>query len=291
MVGRNIFCVSVLSILTAAAFADEPVQRCPCCGQSLPLGLIVTNTVVSAPAAEAVSAEATALVSVASVTPEQTVPRDWKLSVYGGFSAKSGNTTSSSYNYGGEYEKKNGKLYRYKLAGDGRYSKTENQVNTSKAELAGEMRRLMGERWFSSGRLSAVHDDIKELSYRVKAGPGAGLYLVDSKTLTADVGTGPVYVQEKSSGEVSDYIAWRLSQRVDWQVTEILKCWAQTEFFLNTMDTAHYQISFKSGMESKLNSYLSLIVSVENDYDSLPERSGQVSKNDLEFNTGLRYHF
>jgi len=227
----------VLFLGTAVVSVGQEVQFCPCCGQPIPpAGLIVTNP--AAPAVvETESAAVPAPVPAATLTPEKTVPRDWRSSIFGGFTAKSGNTTSSSYNYGGDFEKMNGKLYRYKLSGDGRYSKTDDRVNTSKAELSGEMRRLIGERWFVSGRLSALHDDIKEISYRVKAGPGVGRYLADSEALTADVGTGLLYVQEKTSGEVSDYIAWRLSQRIDWQVTKMLKCWAETEFFLNMMDT------------------------------------------------------
>jgi putative salt-induced outer membrane protein YdiY len=218
-------------------------------------------------------------------------PRDWKSSFYGGFAAKSGNTTERSYNYGGEYEKKNGTAYRYRLKGDGRYSKTEEQISASKAELSGEMRRLISKRWFVSGRLTALHDDIRDISYRTQVGPGIGRYLADSKTLTADVSTGLLYVREKTSGEISDYVAWRLSQRIDWQMTEIFKWWAETEFLMDVAEPAHYQIVFKAGVESRINSHLSLIVSVTDDYDSMPERNGQIEKNDFEISTGLRYTF
>lgn len=216
---------------------------------------------------------------------------NWQASIYGGFTAKSGNTTSSSYNYGGEFEKKNSELYRYKLTLDGRYSKTDNQISESKAQLSGEMRRMFTERWFVSGRLSAMHDDLKDLSYRAKAGPGIGRYLVDSKTLKADLSTGLLYVREKSAGEASGYVAWRLSQRIDWQITETFKAWAETEYFMDVADSAIYQITFKSGVDSRINRHLSLVVSVEDDYDSLPDQVTKIEKNDLEIHTGLRYHF
>jgi putative salt-induced outer membrane protein YdiY len=223
------------------------------------------------------------------VTQPAPVPRDWKASVYGGFSAKSGNTTESSYRYGGAFEKNNGKIYRYRLNLDGRYNQTENQTTASKAELAGEMRRLLNERWFVSGRLSGLHDDVKDLAYRVKAGPGFGRYLFDSEKLTADVSTGLLYIRESSSGEVSDYIAWRLSQRLDWQLTALFKWWVETELFVNTMEPSHYQVNSRTGVESRLNDRLSLILTLEDDYDSLPERSGQIEKNDFEISTGIRY--
>ena len=248
----------------AAVVCTEHLAICPKCG------FTETNQVVSVKEAET---------------------NDWMSSIYGGFTARSGNTVSSSYNYGGEFEKREGKLYRYKLKGDGRYSKTEEQISESKAELSGEMRRLTSEHWFVSGRLSALHDDIKELSYRTKAGPGIGRYLVDLKTLTADVNTGLLYVREKASGEESDYVAWRLSQRVDWQMTETFKCWIETEYVMDVADPASYQIAFKSGVDSKINNHLSLIVVIEDDYDNMPDQVDKIKRNDLEVSTGLRYHF
>jgi putative salt-induced outer membrane protein YdiY len=183
-------------------------------------------------------------------------------------------------------------VYRYRLKLDGRYRKTDNTVSESKAEMSGEMRRLMHESlWFTSGRLSVLHDDLKDLSYRTKIGPGIGRYLADTEALTADISTGVLYVREKISGEESDYIAWRLSQRVDWQVTEVLKCWVATEFFTDVADSSNYQITFSSGLDNKINSHLSLIVALEDDYDSLPNQVDKIKKNDLEFRTGLRYHF
>ncbi len=283
MVGRTIFCAVTLSILTAAAFADEPVQRCPCCGQTLPPGVTLTN--VPVPAVEAPAETET-------LTKEKSVPRDWEAGIYGGFSASRGNTTSSSYNYGGGFEKKNGKLYRYKLKLDGRYRETDNSVSESKAEAAGEMRRLMRDsRWFTSGRLSVMHDDLKDLSYRIKIGPGIGRYLADTKTLTADIGTGFLYVRDKVSGEESDYIAWRLSQRLDWQVTETLTFWVGTDFFTDVADNSNYQIAFTSGLDNKINRHLSLMVELDDEYDSLPDQADKIKKNDLEFRTGVRYHF
>lgn len=271
----------------AAAEAEKAETVCPCCGHALPPGyvLVATGSVPPTVAATVPVAEA----PVPEMVQKPAAAKDWKSSMYGGFSAKSGNTTESSYKYGAEYEKKNGTDYRYRLKMDGRYSKTDEQTTASKAELSGEMRRLLKDHWFVSGRLSGLHDDLKEIAYRVKMGPGLGRYLVDSENLTADVSTGPLYVRESSSGAVSDYIAWRLSQRLDWQLTAIFKWWLETELLLDTMEASHYQANVKSGVESRLNGRLSLVVTVEDDYDSLPEKSGQIQNNDFEISTGVRY--
>lgn len=219
--------------------------------------------------------------------------RDWSADIYGGFAVRSGNADEESFRYGGEFEKKNGKAYRYRLKLDGRYRETNDNISESKTEASGEMRRMLGERWFAAGTLSALHDDLKDISYRVKTGPGLGYYIIDTAALTADVSSGPLYVIEKADGRERSYLAWRVAQRFDWKVTDTFRCWFATEAMLNTSDTAAYTIIFKSGVESKINSHLSLLVLIENDYDSLPDAGAgsDIKKNDFEISTGLRYTF
>ncbi len=251
-----------------AAVADsQHPAACPHCG------FTPTNPVMAAGSA---------------VTTNPVMPKDWTASLYGGYAAQSGNTVASSYSYGGDFSQ-NGKLYRGKLKMDGKYSKTEEQVTTSKAEASGEMRRLLNEHWFGYGVLSALHDDLKDLSYRIKAGPGLGYYFVDSKELTADVSSGPLYILEKTSGIRDGYLAWRFAQSVDWKITDTFRWWISTEADVDTTDTAAYIISAKSGIENKIHGNLSLFVTVEDDYDSLPEDADTIKKNDFEISTGLRY--
>ena len=280
MFWKKSFCLVAAAVLATAVFAEEkpaaaepPVQKvCPTCGHTLDH---VTEPVAAEPCPAVVAAPTT---------------NTWKASVYGGFAAQSGNTVTRSYNYGGEFEKKS-QLYRGKLKVDGRYSKTEEQVTVSKSEASGEMRRMLNERWFSYGVLSALHDGLKDVSYRVKAGPGLGYYFIDSKELTADVSSGPLYVQEKKADTASGYLAWRFAQGIDWQITDRFRWWVSTEADVDTTDVAAYIVAFKTGVESKINSNLSLLVIVEDDYDSQPEAKGNIEKNDFEVSTGLRYNF
>lgn len=221
---------------------------------------------------------------------KRTATNDWKASVYGGFAAKSGNTTASSYNYGGEFSRA-GKIYRGKLKLDGSYSKAEERVTTSQSEASSELRRMLNERWFAYGTLSALHDEIKDLSYRMKTGPGLGYYFADSKELTADISSGPLYVREKKADITSGYLAWRFAQGISWQINSTFRWWASIEEDVNTTDTTAYVVAFRTGIENKINSNLSLLVALKDDYDSQPEDSGKIEKNDMEISTGLRYAF
>ncbi|MFA6173816.1 MAG: DUF481 domain-containing protein [Kiritimatiellales bacterium] len=289
MVIKKYFHFMVPAFLLAAAggFAEgchaegaSPLFVCPNCGAALINSAALTNSVTVTNPAVAGSPAMTTNPAV----------RDWKSSIYGGFAAKSGNANSSSYNYGGDFIQ-NGKVYRGKLKLDGSYSEVEQQVSVSKAEASGELRRMLNEHWFAYGTLSALHDDIKNLSYRVKTGPGMGYYFADSKELTADVSSGPLYVYEKSAGVTSGYLAWRFAQGLDWQITDTFRWWVATEADVDTTDTAAYIIAFKTGIESKINRALSLFVMLEDDYDSRPEDSGKIEKNDSSVSTGVRYTF
>lgn len=264
--------IALTLVLTAAGVCAETNQAaavdakhpaaCPHCG------FVPTNQTVAA-------------------VPAQ---RDWKSSVYGSFSAKSGNSVERSYKIGGDFSQ-NGRIYRGKLKADGKYSKAEDEVTASKAEASGEMRRMLNKRWFTYGVISALHDDLKDLSYRVKTGPGLGYYFVDSDELSVDVSSGPLYVIERTTDDQSGYLAWRFAQGIDWQITSTFRWWTGTEAVVDTTDPASYTVAFKSGVESRLNSNLSLIVMVEDDYDSRPDTDENVKKNDFEISTGLRYNF
>ena len=253
-------------------------------------GFAETNQTVAAEVKHPAVCPHCGSVSTGTVTVVSATTNDWESSIYGGFAAKSGNKTSSSYNYGGEFSR-DGTLYRGKLKLDGSYSKAEEEVTVSQSEASGELRRMLNEHWFAYGTLSALHDEIKDLSYRMKTGPGLGYYFVDTQDMTADVSSGPLYVREKKVGVASGYLAWRFAQGVDWQITDTFRWWVLTEADVDTTDTSAYIIAFKTGVESKINNNLSLLVAVKDSYDSRPEVSGKIEKNDMEISTGLRYTF
>lgn len=287
MVEKRFFGLIVpVLLLAASGFAEtvaataggaQQVLVCPHCGQTY-TGSQNAEPVTVAPVEEPNP------VTTADAAP---ATNNWKMTVYGGFSAKSGNTVEQSYKYGGEFEKKDDQFYRYKLKLDGKYGKTEKQVTDSKSEASGEMRRMFRERWFNYGTLSVLHDNLRDISYRAKIGPGVGYYFVDTDALVADLSSGPLYVLEKGAGSDSGYLAWRVAQWFDWNITQTFRWWVSTEA---VVDTAACIVTFKTGVDSKINDHLSLVVSIEDDYDSMPETVGNIKKNDFEISTGLRYH-
>jgi len=233
------------------------------------------------------------LIAWCALAEEDEKSRDWIASIYGGLDYSSGNTEETAYKYGADYEKKNGSVYRYKFRIDGKYRKTEGDVTDSKIEADGEARRIFGstKRWFALAALSALHDDIRDITYRVKGGPNIGCYLKDTETLTADVSSGLLYVREKTPEKVEDYLAWRLAQWFTWDFSETARWWFGTEVFTDIGNFDDYNIRFFTAVESRINSHFSLIVALEDTYDNQPEEDDDIEKNDLEIGVGLRYTF
>jgi putative salt-induced outer membrane protein YdiY len=277
MVEKIYFCIALWAVCGMAGAADVT---------NLVIPAVSTNGIVSGVSSNPVPVDLRTEGETAAAPRSE---NDWKASLYGGFSASRGNTTQSAYRYGGQFEKKNGTEYNYKLEGDGRYTHNAVKTTVSKVELTGEMRRLLEDRWFISGRLAALHNDISEIAYQVKTGPGFGRYLADSDALRADVSTGFLYIRENESDEISNYVAWRLSQRLEWQVTQSVKLWTETEFLMSTVDLANYQLTCEAGLENKINHHMSLTVTVQNEYNNQTE--DDVEKNDFEIDTGLKYSF
>jgi putative salt-induced outer membrane protein len=250
---------------------------------------ILTNETVAVSKPPEQIAETVVAEPSAEVKPASS-PRSWKASVHAGFSVQSGNVNSKAYNGGVDFSRR-GRLYRSNLRADGSYGQLEGQTTVAKSEALGEVRRMFNESWFSYGVLSAQHDDLKDLSYRVKAGPGIGYYFIDTEELSADVSSGPLLVRERTTEAQSGYIAWRFAQGLNWQITKTFRWSASTEVVMDSTEAVAYTVAFKTGVETKINEALSLLITAEDDYDSHPDGGENVEKNDFEISTGVRYRF
>lgn len=239
-----------------------------------------------------ISGVAAALLAAGLFAEEKGTPeRDWKMDMYAGFSARRGNTDEDAYRYGASYKKENGTDYRYLLRLDGHYRRTNDRRTQSQVEASSEIRRMLGERLFMSLNVSGLHDDVRDIKYRLRVGPAIGRYLADSERLTADVSTGPVYIHEKTFVETDDILAWRVLQNMKWSITDTLDFWTSGSADANVENTEDFRVIFRAGIDNKINHRLSLTVMLKNEYENLPQGGAGVKKNDFEISTGLRFTY
>ena len=89
-------------------------------------------------------------------------------------------------------------------------------------------------------------------------GPDLGAYLVKNDRLTLSVETGPVYIAEKLDGISEDYLALRLSERLEFTISPTAKLWQAAEYLPKVDDFDKYPFNAEIGMEAAINSRMKL---------------------------------
>jgi hypothetical protein len=93
-------------------------------------------------------------------------------------------------------------------------------------------------------------------------------------------------VWEKKGDITDDYLAPRVADRLTWKVSETAKLFQYAEFLTSVDDTENYIVTAEGGIEAALNSYLSLVLSVRDNYINQPAE-GRV-QNDVATITALK---
>ncbi|MCF7837122.1 MAG: DUF481 domain-containing protein [Candidatus Marinimicrobia bacterium] len=133
--------------------------------------------------------------------------------------------------------------------------------------------------WFAALDLAGLHDDLAEIAYRVTLSPGLGYHLLKTETRTLLLETGPAYIWDKVAGAREEYLAWRLAQRFEQQVSESARIWQSLEYLPKADDFSAALLNAELGAEAALNQRLNLRLVVQHRYDSEP--GANLEKNDL----------
>ena len=149
----------------------------------------------------------------------------------------------------------------------------------------GNAKRTLSSRTFASLDLTALYDHIAEVDYRVTAGPGVGAYLVKSSVLALSVECGPSYLWEKVAGLTDDYVVLRITERLDWKISDTAKAWESVQVLPRIDDFGNSLLTAEVGIEAAINSRMSLRLVLEDKYDSEP--ADGLKENDLSLIAGL----
>lgn len=146
-------------------------------------------------------------------------------------------------------------------------------------------RKTLTERTFASADVSALHDDVARIAYRVMVGPGAGAYVIkdDRTSLSAEIGLS--YVWEKQAGVRDDFLAVRFAETFSHQLSATAKIWQSVEVIPQFEDFSVFLLKAEIGVEAAINTRLSLRVTVRDQYDSDP--APDTEKNDVSLIAGV----
>lgn len=162
--------------------------------------------------------------------------------------------------------------------------------NTAYVKGAAHYNRLLNERLFYYAHADVLHDDISDVQYRLTLSPGIGYYFIKEANLTLSGEVGPGYVFERVANDNNDYATLRVSERLEYKISESARLWQMAEYLPEVTRWAdNYIINFEVGVAAALTKKLELRVVAYDTYD--PEPAAGRKENDFKLMAGINYKF
>jgi putative salt-induced outer membrane protein YdiY len=221
------------------------------------------------------SVKATPAPAPVSCEPPAKDPSVWDKSLLFGLNYTEGNTKTTNINLGGvaarDYENN-----AWRFQADYNYGSAANSANDPKEEnknnirALADYRRVLDNRWFAGAGAAFAHDEIADLKYRAVLSPSLGAYVLRDDDVKFSLEAGPSYVWEKLGDEDDNFAAARIANRFEWEFSETSKLFEYTEYLVSFEDADQYLINAEVGLETALNSFMSLVISVKDYYINQP---------------------
>lgn len=157
--------------------------------------------------------------------------------------------------------------------------------------------RLISDRFYAYGNVSARQDRIADVDYRISLSPGAGYYFLKNEKTTLSVEAGPGFVFEKLAGTSKEFWTIRVGERLTHQITKSARLFQDAEFIPQVDDFNNYVIQGQIGVEADITKKLALRVVFQDTYRNEPAPiTGTIplqfrEKNDLKLLAGINYKF
>lgn len=200
---------------------------------------------------------------------DSTVPKKWQGDIALGFNFTEGNSETTLLNFAGEAEREERKnIYRFK--GSTSYGESDDEVDVDSSDVLLDYKRLLSDRWYGVFSTSFERDEIADLRYRIGLNPGIGVFIVKNPELRFALELGPSYVLEELDDQRDNFLAPRIGNRFEWNVSKTAKVYEELEVLVQADDTDNYYGSLELGIETAIVEALALRVSLEANYDNRP---------------------
>ena len=157
---------------------------------------------------------------------------------------------------------------------------SDNQTTTDNASANAKVKQSLRERLYGYMAADYLYDDIAAVDYRVTVGPGLGLNLIKRETTALDVDLGVVWVNEDVAQISDDYIALRVGETFEHQLSETAKIWQSVVYTPELNDFDNYTLTGEVGAESAMTETVALRVVVQDRFDNTPGLVGGVPLKD-----------
>jgi len=200
-----------------------------------------------------------------------------------------------------------------RLGVDGAYGLTSkdndptgpDEAQTSTEVLRGlvDYKHLFTEHLFGGVNVTAEHDGLASVEYRITVGPNFGYYLVKTDATRLSLFGGPAYVFEKSDhshphqvapddiqSDDTQYLALHIGERFEHKFSDKAKIWQQSDYFPRVDDFVDdYVLVSEVGAEAALTKAMSVRVVGTHRYDSIV--ASGIHHHDITLVSALAYKF
>lgn len=226
---------------------------------------------------KAIIVTAVCLVAVGVLAQEKAVPV-WSTSASAAANLARGNTRSMLLNGGIVSEAKQGQN-EARIGVEANFGETEivttngtkaMDTNVQNSRAFAEYRRLWDDRDYGYLNGEIRNDDIADIDYEVKVGPGVGRYFVkrDTQKLSGEIGA--TYIKQKLAGVEDDTVALRVAQRYECKVGTGGKLYEAVEYLPSFDDFSIFLMNAEAGAEAMMNERMSLRLAIQDKYNSDP---------------------
>lgn len=240
-----------------------------------------------------VSANANAIVSMESIhtgAPKEGFSGQLELSING----SSGNTDKQEYSLGARAQWHEDTITNYLIA-SGSYGESNDVKNSDKSFIHARHMRERSSLLTLEGFAQAEQNEFARLEYRGLLGGGARLTLLPrAEKGEAYLGLGAFFSKERIDDSYADggtESLWRANTYLvlKYQVSDNTSLLSTTYYQPALEETDDYRLTEQAAMKVKLNETLSLLISLDYRYDSLPPTG--VEKDDVSYKTSLSWEF
>ena len=148
----------------------------------------------------------------------------------------------------------------------------------------------VGQRLYVYNLAGAGYDEIRRIDARYQVGPGVGYHLIKATNFVLNAEFGVNYqVQQLADNTETDLFFYRLAEDFTWRIGPRLTLDEKFEFFPRVENVEQYRFRLESNLRYWLVSNLSFIVTVIDQYDTLPART--VTRNDLQVRSSIGLKF
>lgn len=259
---------------------------------------ITTNAQATAPviAAKPVAPAATNKPPPAVAQAAKPAPKHWKANLTFGADVQTGAKdrdlyyTRMKFTYEEPLRANPKKLVRTTLDYSADYGETdgEKSVNRMYGSLKFDRDIMDGAYVYALG--GAGYDEIRKIDFQAQAGPGLGYHLFRKPAFGFDLESGLDYQQQiRVDSDDTRSLYARLAEIVTWKPAPRVTFTERFEFYPNLQDGDNYRSRLESTLSVGLSQFLSLNLSVINNYDTDPVRG--VDKNEFLLRTSLGVSF